>query len=420
MAFFTTPLNIFMIEILFLIIGLVVGLALGYFIKKSKGEIQTIIAPAAPVDLSLFNNLSTQLAEIKVKFTEVEKSRDRLDIEKEARLKDFIESNKRYFEELKQSSSKVDGEKENRFKDFIENNRNLFEELKYSADKSDIEKEKRIQEIIESNKNFFEEQKIATEKFLEGQGQSREQIESQRDAQITDMRNLIEKFTQAISGTKKRGNVGESILADVLSNSIRAGVVEKDLRIASKCVEFAWNLGDGKYIPIDSKLPDIFAAYQEYLDCADIDKAYYKKRIRDKVRKNIEEIQKYQHQSNTIDSCILVVPPAIIEVCPEVVGDGRDEHVFICTYTDVFPVAHILQEQYIRMKEEGDIGKYKKLVEQLFGVLDKVMAKTETIDRAITMLNNANTEIKSEVVRSKESTSILQKTTTLSLSSEVL
>ena len=93
---------------------------------------------------------------------------------------------------------------------------------------------------------------------------SRHRAEDMRDAQIQDMRNMMTTFTQTISGTKTRGMVGESILSEVLSNSIKAGVIKKELKIGSQNVEFAWDLGDGKYIPIDSKLPDVFSLVDQF------------------------------------------------------------------------------------------------------------------------------------------------------------
>jgi DNA recombination protein RmuC len=86
---------------------------------------------------------------------------------------------------------------------------------------------------------------------------------------------------------------------------------------------------------------------------------------------------------------------------PELVGIGKDSNVFVCSYKDVFPIAHILEEQYRRFNEEGDIGEYKKTIKQLDSILDKVISKTETLDRAIKQISNANDEIKDEVAKGK-------------------
>lgn len=365
-----------MIEIILLIIGIFVGLLAGYFIGKSKAYQNADLSQQS----SLLTNLNTQITEMKTKFSEIEKSREKLDKEKE----------------------KNDQEKEKRIKEMMEANNKFFKEMSDNSKKSDEEKEKRIKEIITSNQKFFEEQKKSTEKFLEQQGKSREEIEKQRDAQVKDMKLMMERFTQTISGTKKRGTVGENILEEVMKNSIKAGVVKKLLRTDGGEVEFAWNLNDGKYIPIDSKLPDVFEIIEKFQQTdADEDRKSIIKNIYDKVKKEIKTIQKYQNLSNTIDNCILVVPPAVLDMCPELVSIGRDENVFVCSYQEVFPIAHILQEQYIRMKEEGDIGEYKQMIKTLFQILEKINHKCETIEKSIKTIENANNDIKEEVQKGK-------------------
>ena len=231
---------------------------------------------------------------------------------------------------------------------------------------------------------------------------SRHRAEDMRDAQIQDMRNMMTTFTQTISGTKTRGMVGESILSEVLTNSIKAGIIKKELKIGSQNVEFGWDLGDGKYIPIDSKLPDVFSLVDQFEKSKETnEKKIISRKIKDKIIKEILNIQKYQNQPNTIDQCILVVPPSIIDLSPELISIGKDSNVAICSYKEVFLIAHILEEQYRRFKDEGDVGEYKKITKQLFAIIDKINLKSETVDRAVKQLSNANDEIKDEIAKSK-------------------
>ena len=55
----------------------------------------------------------------------------------------------------------------------------------------------------------------------------------------------------------------------------------------------------------------------------------------------------------------------------------------------------------IRLKEEGDIGEYKRVVKALFQILDKIKKKCESIDKSITTIKNANDNIKEEVIKGK-------------------
>lgn len=360
------------IEIILLLIGLIAGFVAGYFYGKAKTY--------QPADVSAIHGLATQVAEIKTKFVEIEKSREKIEKERE----------------------KVSEEKDKRIKDFMDTVHSLFNEQGEKYIKSDEEKEKRIKEMMEQSKKFFEEEKKNTEKFLLEQGKSREEIEKKRDAQIADMNRMISSFTKTVSGTKTRGIIGEEILKEVLSNSIKADVVKYNLKTDGGEIEFAWNLEDGKYIPIDSKLPDVFELLEKYHATESAkERNDYRKEIINKTRKEIKRVQKYQNLSNTIGTCLLVVPEGILEIAPELVGMGKEDNVFVCTYKDVFPIAHMLHDQYIKLKEEGDIGEYKQMVKGLIQILEKVRKKTETIEKAVTQIQNANTEIKKEVNKGK-------------------
>jgi DNA recombination protein RmuC len=358
-----------MLETILLIIGLIAGFIAGYFFGVYK------ISQSSDVSsqISTLSGLNAQIAEMKGKFSEIEKSRD-----------------------------KIEDEREKRIKEFMEGMHKLFKEQADKSIKSDEEKEKRIKDLMDSTKKFFEEEKKNSEGFLIQQGKSREEIEKKRDAQIADMNKMVSSFTRTVSGTKTRGMVGEEVLKQVLQNSIKAGVIVCNLNTDNGAVEFAWNLEDGKYIPIDSKLPDVFALFARYQDSEDeSEQKDIKKDMIEKVKKEIKRVQKYQNLSNTIDNCILVVPEGILDIAPELVGLGKDDSVFVCSYKDVFPIAHVLNDQYIRLKEEGDIGQYKQIVKSLFQILEKISKKTDTIEKAVNQIKNANDNIKEEVIKGK-------------------
>jgi len=363
-------------DIVFLIIGAIVGFVVGFFFGKYRAYRSNDLSNQT----SMISNFTTEIAEMKGKFSEIESSRV------------MIEKERQKYEE----------EREKRFGEFVINMNNLFRAISDKSIKSDEEKEKRVVDLMEQTKKFFEEQKNNTEKFLLEQGKSREEIENKRDAQIEDMRKIISSFTKTVSGTKTRGMIGENLLKDVLSNSIKAEVIKCDLKTENGEVEFAWNLEDGRYIPIDSKLPDVFKLLELYNSMDDVNKQKeYKKEIIEKTKKEIKIVQKYQDLSNTIDSCLLVVPEGILEIAPELVGIGKEDNVFVCSYKEVFPIAHVLQDQYIRLKEEGDIGKYKSVIKMLFQIIDKINKKTETIEKAVTQIKNANDGIQREVIKAK-------------------
>ena len=267
-----------------------------------------------------------------------------------------------------------------------------------------------LKSTLESQQSKSQSELIGQISLIQGEikgkfdqmGESRKELDAKSDDRMLRMEQAVTSFNRTVSGTKSRGMVGESILKEALKNSIKAGIIKTELKIGSKNVEFAWDLLDGKYIPIDSKFPDIVNAVNKYAESESIeDQKILSKEIKNKVIKEISNIQKYQNQANTIDNCILVVPPSVIDMSPEIIGIGKEKNVFICSYKDVFPIAYILEEQYRRFNEEGDIGEYKQRVNQLVSILDKIMTKTDTLDRAVKQILNANDEIKDEVSKGK-------------------
>ena len=130
-----------------------------------------------------------------------------------------------------------------------------------------------------------------------------------------------------------------------------------------------------------------------------------KKIISDKEFKPLpfvkEFIQKYQNQPNTIGNCILAVPSSALQMSPELLSIGKESNVYLSSYKDVIIIAHLLAEQHHRFTAEGDIGAEKIKVEQLNSILEKIFAKSDTIDRGLKQISNANDEIKDEVSKSK-------------------
>jgi len=358
------------------VIGLIIGFVIGAFYGKSKAYQSVDISSQS----SLLMNLNTQITEMKTKFGEIEKSRINLERER----------------------AKYDELREKQLDEWIKSTNKLFEQQTDNSKKSDEEKEKRIKELMDQTKLFFDEQKGSYEKFLTAQGKSREEIEEKRDAQINGMNKMIEIFTRTVSGTKQRGMMGEEQLKSALGNCIKAEVVKCNLKTDGGEIEFAWNLEDGNYIPIDCKFPDVFSLLDEYNSTQDVNtQRSLKRQITDKLKKEISRIQKYQNLQNTVDSCIMVLPEGILEVSPELVGLGREVNVFVCSYKDVFPVAYMLREKYMHLKEQGDIGEYKQIVESLLQIFAKIIKKTDAIERALKTIENANRAIIREVAKGR-------------------
>jgi DNA recombination protein RmuC len=250
-----------------------------------------------------------------------------------------------------------------------------------------LQREKRYHDFMESTKKFFETQ----DKF-------RLSSEEKRDKQLENFSNVIASFNRTIHGTKTRGLMGEDILKQYLREPIKAKLVKTELTTDTGVVEFAWNLGDGMYIPIDSKFPDIIALIESINDdSSQSEKNEVQKKIFTKIKKEVDTVKKYQNQSNTINKCILVVPESSLELSPEIIEYGSQKNVFVCSPNHVFFVGYIISEEYAKMKEEGDLGSLKETNKSLIGIIKEILGLSDTIDRQANSVLKHSSIIKDKV-----------------------
>jgi DNA recombination protein RmuC len=228
-----------------------------------------------------------------------------------------------------------------------------------------------------------------------------------RQKQIDDQRNDLAKqsmdslqtqmghLNRIFAGTKERGQIGENLLKEVLNPFIKNGRVIKDLNIDGKVVEFGWKVNSRKYIPIDSKLPDLIGLYKEYSETESQDKQKeLKKRMYDKIKKQIGNAIKYRSKHNTTDKVILTIPDAIYEIIPEINSETNKTNILVCGYHMVVYAAAFIEREYQLIMQSGDLGEYKESIESILRIINEIKEKTETIDRGVTMIKNANDEIK--------------------------
>lgn len=205
----------------------------------------------------------------------------------------------------------------------------------------------------------------------------------------------ITNINRMFSGTKERGEIGEALLEEILTPFIKANKVIKNLNIDNKNVEFAWRVSQNKYIPIDSKLPDVLGLYTQYCEEKDKKKQLeLKKSILKKIETRIDDVKKYRNKKNTTDKVILAIPDAIFELIPEINSDAQKTNIFVAGYHFVVYVASYIEKEYLFIVETGDIGEYKESVDALLRLIEEIKEKAKTIDKGVIIIKNANDEIK--------------------------
>ena len=216
----------------------------------------------------------------------------------------------------------------------------------------------------------------------------------------------VAQFQRVIFGTKQRGESGEEILKTHLKEQIKVGMIKTNVNTGNGVVEFALDLGDGKFLPIDSKLPDVFEL-MERLEKEEEPREQnaIKKELKKKIESCIDDVAKYVNQPKTVDKCILAVPDNLIDMFPELTTTAIRKNVCIAGYSFTYLLAHTLYDEYQRYRAEGDLGEYKKNVKVLFAIIDEIQKKTETIERGLKMAEKANIEISDNTRRAKREAS---------------
>ncbi|MDP3698377.1 MAG: DNA recombination protein RmuC [Nanoarchaeota archaeon] len=208
-------------------------------------------------------------------------------------------------------------------------------------------------------------------------------------------------FTRTIHGTKRRGQVGEALLKQILGESIKAGLVVTNLGTDHGTVEFAWDLKNGKYLPIDSKMPEIEELYKAF-DVEDdpAKQLKLKKEMLKVAEKRKNEVKKYLNNRNTIDKCIVAIPDALFDQFPDMNHDSIRTGVYVAGYTKVFLFACVLGENYIKLMGSADVGVYREAISGIKNILTEIEIKSDTINKGITQITNANSAIKDEIGKS--------------------
>lgn len=244
-------------------------------------------------------------------------------------------------------------------------------------------------------------------KSLEERSEKEKEEKEKREKEIKEEREKMDRklsdMFRLMLGTQKRGGVGEQHLKNILSVPIKLGIIKTNLQIGTQNVEFAWELGNNKYIPIDSKLPEAEKLIKKYEESEDPDEQKkLKKKIIYIIKKHANEAAKYKNKSNTIDKVIVAVPDVFMDIVPEINADFKKAGVLICGYSYVFFFGYYLSEYYNKMLETGDVGFYQQNIDELLSILRDIESGTIRIDKGVKMIENANKGIKTQVFEAEK------------------
>lgn len=228
--------------------------------------------------------------------------------------------------------------------------------------------------------------------------------EKDRMEQVQKAVEQVGQFQKLLLGTQSRGSAAEHVLKAHFKDLIKQRLIETDANLGDGMkVEFAWKLADEKYLPIDSKCHEVLELVEEMSKSED---ASMQKSHRNKIRKKVEasmgEIMKYQNLPRTIRYCIMAVPDRVYELVPELSSCALTNNIILTSYSNAAVIAYLTAEKYNSDIQKGDAQELKEVIESLLSIVEKIGEKTDTIERGLKIIKNANDEIGSEVGKAKK------------------
>ncbi len=179
------------------------------------------------------------------------------------------------------------------------------------------------------------------------------------------------------------------------------GMLETDLRVNGKVVEFALVLPDGRRLPVDSKWPA--PAELEALEaCSDpAQREALARQVERVVADRAREVEQYLDPGLTAPVAVAAVPDAAYAVLKRAHADAYARRVVIVPYGGALPILLFL---YALAGRFGDAGDVRACLAELDAVLRGVEDVIENkVQRASVMLANAANELRSHVGKGRGS-----------------
>jgi DNA recombination protein RmuC len=329
-------------EILFIIIGLVVGILIGWLLARTRfSQNQQVMQSALQVEQEKLKSLQSQYAETK---GELENQR-KIVLELSTKLSTTQADHKNL--QLKLQDQKAEQEKlQEKFTIQFENLSNkIFEEKgRKFADQNKINLGEILNPLREKITDFEKKVELTNKESIDRHASLREQITHLKELnqQITKEANNL---TKALKGdSKAQGNWGEYILESILEKSglvkdreyiVQASITTEDGRRLQPDVII--KLPDSKNLIIDSKVS--LVAYERFVSEEDEnERAIHLKQHLVSLRQHIKGLseKKYQnlYATGSLDFILLFVPiePAFsvsVQYDVEIFNDAFEKNIVI-------------------------------------------------------------------------------------------
>jgi len=258
-----------------------------------------------------------------------------------------------------------------------------------------------VQEILQANLVSAQtslRQEITQTRELLAQMKSAEEV---REAAVREALQSLRRLEHVIAGTKSRGTAGENILGGILAQ-LPPELLETNLTINNKVVEFAFRLPNDKVLPIDSKWPSM-ATLEKLADTDDPEaRRPLIEAIQGEVKKKVREAAKYLDPERTIQLGVVVVPDAVFDLCLEVHVEAFKEGIMIVSYSQALPYLLSLLQMVLRFSAKIDVARLSSALKTITDALEKMENEVEgRLAKSLTQLENSRSELRTQLSRAR-------------------
>ncbi len=147
---------------------------------------------------------------------------------------------------------------------------------------------------------------------------------------------LTRRIHNHMIGSYEKGATGETLLRQILNDLMTIGFIRQDVPIGSRKVEYCAVFGDGKLLPIDSKViatKDVDIFFDE--EVSDAERKASRKKITDGLKKRMGDVSSYIDPTITLPYALMAVPDSIVPLSAELIPEAVSKNVMVVGYSSV-------------------------------------------------------------------------------------
>ena len=219
----------------------------------------------------------------------------------------------------------------------------------------------------------------------------------------------LRRLESVIAGSASRGAAGENILARSLCQ-LPPDLLETNLAVGNKVVEYALRLPGGRFLPIDSKWTSA-PVLEELADAGPAERRRLGDQIARALRARVRDVARYLDPERTIGLGLLAVPDELYGASPEAHGEGYREGVLVVPYSLTLPFVLAIYRLALRFGCAADTDRLEARLRGLEEGLERSAIEVESrLSRALVLLENGRDALRAELAGARRTVGRLLET----------